>query len=75
MIALYILLAILATIAIYTAVLAAVVRKNTVGRFNLDLSGDPLCTFELTKLPEDFEQKKLVFVRVVRRDLSLPGQH
>ena len=74
--ALYILLAVVVTILVYTVALRIYINLNTIGRFKLDDNIDePLCTFELAKAPEEFERKKLVFVRVIHTDLGLPGQN
>ena len=72
--ALFILFSVIFTLLFCAAMLALYVKRNTVATFRFDSTkSSPLCTFELERLPESFERKRYVVVRVARADLSLPG--
>lgn len=71
-----ILLSIVGTLIFCAVVLFVYVKRHTVGTFRFDNNAtSPMCTFELEKLPEDFEKSKYVLAKVAWADLSLPGTH
>lgn len=73
---LYILLSVIATLALCWLGLRFYIRRNTIGTFRFDVSGTtPMCTFELEKIPEAFEDQKFVLAKVVKSDLAIPGSH
>ncbi len=74
--ALYILASVVGTL-IFCAVVAHIyIRRHTVGTFRFDSNeSSPMCTFELEKIPEDFEKDQYVLAKVSKTDLSLPGTH
>lgn len=74
--ALYILLSIIGTLIFCVVVAYVYIRRHTVGTFRFDNStSSPMCTFELEKIPEDFEKDQFVLAKVAKADLSLPGTH
>lgn len=74
--ALYILLSIVGTLVACGIIAAVYVKTHVIGTFRFDNNGEtPMCTFELSKLPENFEKQQFVIARVEWADLSLPGAH
>lgn len=73
---LVIVMSIIGTLLICGLAIRFYIRRNTVGTFRFDNNEQlPMCTFELEKIPESFEQSRYVLAKVAKADLSLPGSH
>lgn len=70
-----IVMSVIITLAFCYIVARIYIRRHIVGTFRFNNGVEPMCTFELERIPEFFEKKHYVIAKVVKEDIDLPGTH